>query len=191
MPRLKIEGYVIVSADGMLADAAGAMPASLMFRGDKAFLFAGLGLADLVVSSRHSIEEDEGARRRKRLIVTRRTDALAADPDNTRAVLWNPAGASFEDACSFIGVQSGTAAILGGPEVFALFLDRYDTFFLSQAKRLVIPDGRGCFPDVPARTPQQVLAAHGLTAGLPRILDEQNEVSVTPFMRGLKAHISA
>jgi hypothetical protein len=191
MRRLKIEGYVIVSADGMLADAAGVMPPSLVFRGDKAFLYAGLGLADLVVSSRYSIEEDEGAKRRKRLIVTRRTDALAADPDNARAVLWNPAGASFEDACSFIGVRSGTAAILGGPEVFALFLDRYDTFFLSQAKRVTIPDGRGCFPDVPSRLPEQVLAAHGLTAGVPRVLDDENEVIVTPFMRGLKAHISA
>jgi len=37
---------------------------------------------------------------------------------------------------------------------------------------------------VPARSPQQILAAHGLRAGEPQMLDAANEVSVTPWRRG-------
>ncbi len=42
MPALRIDGYVIVSADGMLADAGGVMPAELKFEGDKRFFTAAL-----------------------------------------------------------------------------------------------------------------------------------------------------
>ena len=35
MSALRIEGYVIVSADGMLADADSVMPDELKFEGDK------------------------------------------------------------------------------------------------------------------------------------------------------------
>jgi hypothetical protein len=37
---------------------------------------------------------------------------------------------------------------------------------------------------VPERTPQQILAAHGLKAGESRMLDPAHEVSVTPWRRG-------
>ena len=46
MPDLRIEGYVIVSADGMLANAAGVMPDELKFEGDKQFFNAALDRAD-------------------------------------------------------------------------------------------------------------------------------------------------
>jgi hypothetical protein len=36
---------------------------------------------------------------------------------------------------------------------------------------------------VPERSPQEILAAHGLKAGDPQILDPANEVSVTPWRR--------
>ena len=54
------------------------------------------------------------------------------------------------------GVTDGIAAIIGGPVVFDMFLDRYDTFWLSQAHNLTIPGGMGGFPGVP----QQVAAGH-------------------------------
>ena len=50
-------------------------------------------------------------------------------------------------------------------------MDRYDTFWLSQAPQVRLPDGEPCFPGVPGHTPQQILAAHGLRAGEARILD--------------------
>jgi hypothetical protein len=183
MADLRIEGYVIVSADGMLADSSHVMPDELKFEGDNRFFSAALDRADLIVHGRHSFEDQPNSPRRKRLIVTRGVEALAPDPSNPKATLWNPAGASFESACHFAGVDTGTVAIIGGPNVFGMFMDRYDTFWLSQAAHVKLPGGEACFPGVPDRSPQQVLAAHGLTAGEPQVLDKTHDVSVTPWRR--------
>jgi hypothetical protein len=183
MPALRIDGYVIVSADGMLANAAHVMPDELRFEGDKQFFTAGLDRADLIVHGRHSYEDQPNSPRRKRIIVTRSIAAVAPDPSNPKATLWNPAGAAFEAACDHAGVHSGTAAVIGGPDVFGMFMDRYDTFWLSQAPRVRLPDGEPCFPGVPERSPQAVLAAHGLKAGETQILDAAAGVSVTPWRR--------
>lgn len=183
MPDWRIDGYVIVSADGMLANAAHVMPDELKFEGDKQFFNAALDRADLIVHGRHSYEDQPNSPRRKRIIVTRRIATIAPDPSNPKATLWNPASASFEAACDFAGVRSGTVAIIGGPDVFAMFMDSYDTFWLSQASRVRLPGGEPCFPGVPALSPQAILAAHGLNAGEARILDSANDVSVTPWRR--------
>ena len=183
MPVLRIDGYVIVSADGMLANAAHVMPDELRFEGDKQFFTAALDRADLIVHGRHSYEDQPNSRRRTRIIVTRSIAAVAPDPSNPKATLWNPAGAAFEAACDHAGVHSGTAAIIGGPDVFGMFMDRYDTFWLSLAPRVRLPGGEPCFPGVPERSPQAVLAAHGLKAGEAQILDPAGGVSVTPWRR--------
>ena len=183
MPALRIEGYVIVSADGMLANAAHVMPDELRFEGDKQFFTAALDRADLIVHGRRSYEDQPNSPRRTRIIVTRSIAAVAPDPSNPKATLWNPAGAAFEAACDHAGVHSGTAAVIGGPDVFGMFMDRYDTFWLSQAPRVRLPDGEPCFPGVPERSPQEILAAHGLKAGEAQILDAANNVSVTPWRR--------
>ena len=183
MPALRIDGYVIVSADGMLANAAHVMPDELKFDGDKQFFTAALDRADLIVHGRRSYEDQPDSPRRKRLIVTRSIAAVAPDPSNPKATLWNPAGAAFEAACDHAGVHSGTAAVIGGPDVFGMFMDRYDTFWLSQAPRVRLPGGEPCFPGVPKRSPQAILAAHGLTAGEAQILDPAGGVSVTPWRR--------
>ena len=183
MPALRIEGYVIVSADGMLANAAHVMPDELRFEGDKQFFTAALDRADLIVHGRHSYEDQPNSPRRTRIIVTRSIAAVAPDPSNPKATLWNPAGAAFEAACDHAGVHSGTAAVIGGPDVFGMFMDRYDTFWLSQAPRVRLPGGEPCFPGVPGRSPQAILAAHGLKAGEAQILDPAGGVSVTPWRR--------
>jgi hypothetical protein len=180
---LRIDGYVIVSADGMLANAERVMPQGLKFAGDQRFFNAGLDRADLIVHGRHSIEDQPNSPLRRRVVLTRTIASIAADPSNARATLWNPTGATFEAACAHAGVGSGTAAIIGGPVVFAMFLDRYDTFWLSQAPHLRLPNGEPCFPGVPARSPQAILAAHGLIAGPPETLDAAHDVTVTPWRR--------
>ena len=183
MPRLSIEGFVIVSADGMLANSAHVMPDELRFEGDKRFFTAGLDRADLLLHGRNSYEDQPNSPRRKRLIVTRTVGAIAPDPANPKATLWNPAGAAFEAACEHAGVDSGTVAVIGGPVIFGMFLDRYDTFWLSQAPQVRLPGAEPCFPGVPARSPEQILAAHGLQAGEARILDAAADVRVTPWQR--------
>jgi dihydrofolate reductase len=181
----RIDGYVIVSADGMLANADRVMPEELKFEGDKQFFSAALDRADLIVHGRHSQEDQPNSPRRNRIVLTRTVGAVARDPTNPRAVLWNPAGTTFEAACDHAGVRSGTIAIIGGPEVFAMFMDRYDTFWLSQAPRVRLPGGEPCFPGVPRRSPQEILAAHGLCAGDADILDSAAGVSVTPWRRAV------
>jgi len=183
VPAFRFEGYVIVSADGMLANAAHVMPDELKFEGDKKFFTDALDRADLIVHGRHSGEGQPNSPQRKRIVVTRSVTAIAPDPSNPKATLWNPSGAAFEAAAGLAGVRSGTVAIIGGPKIFALFMDRYDTFWLSQASRVRIPGGEGCFPGVPARTPQQILSSHGLKAGEPQVLDPAEDVSVTPWRR--------
>jgi hypothetical protein len=46
----------------------------------------------------------------------------------------------------------------------------------------MLPGGEPCFPGVPRHSPQEILAAHGLSAGESQILDIAG-VSVTPWRR--------
>jgi dihydrofolate reductase len=179
----QFEGYVIVSADGMLADARHVMPDSLKFDGDKRFFEAALDRASLIVHGRPSYEGQPNSPKRRRIILTRKIASLTVDPEMPNATLWNPAAASFEEACDFAGVSSGTVAIIGGPAVFDMFMERYDTFWLSEAPHVRLPGGLGCFQDVPARTPHEVLAGHGLISGEAQILDAAHGVTVTPWRR--------
>ena len=183
MPPLRVEGYVIVSADGMLADASHVMPDALKFEGDKQFFTEALDRADLIVHGRHSYEDQPNSPLRQRVIVTRTVAGIGPDPSNPKATLWNPAGASFEAASDHAGVRAGTVAIIGGPVVFDMFLDRYDTFWLSQAPRVRLAGGEAVFSGVPDQTPQEILAGHGLKTGRSLILDAANGVSVTPWRR--------
>src|ERR1700757_638401 len=182
-PAYTVEGYFIVSADGMLANADHVMPDELKFEGDKQFFSAALDRADLIVHGRHSYEDQPNSPQRNRIIVTRTVGAVARDPSNPRATLWNPAGATFEAACDRAGVRSGSIAIIGGPDVFGMFMDRYETFWLSLAPRGRVPGGGPCFPGAPRQSPQEILAAHGLRAGDAQILDGANGVHVMPWRR--------
>jgi hypothetical protein len=180
----RIEGYAIVSEDGMLADAARVMPASLQFESDQRFFEHGLDHVDVVVHGRHSRERQKHSPSRHRVVLTRRIPAIAADPSNPRALLWNPAGASFEQALAVLGLSGASAGVIGGPDVFALFLDRYDFFHLSRAPNVWLPGGCPVFPDVPARTPEDILAAHGLTPDPPIMLDAGKGLALVSWRRG-------
>src|SRR5476649_2724226 len=98
MSALRIEGYVIVSADGMLANADRVMPEELKFPGDQEFFNAALDRAGLIVHGRHSSEDQPNSPKRKRIILSSKIAALAPDPSNPNSTLWNPAGARFEEA---------------------------------------------------------------------------------------------
>jgi dihydrofolate reductase len=181
-PR-RIEGYAIVSEDGMLANAQGVMPDALKFDADQRFFAGGLDGHDAVVHGRHSHEQQPHSHLRRRLILTRDVPALAAYPGDDKALFWNPAGASLDDAWRALGVADGTLAVIGGTEVFGMFLDRYDAFHLSRAAHVRLPGGRPVFPDVPARRPEDVLARHGLKPGPQQVLDAQNGVTVVTWTR--------
>jgi dihydrofolate reductase len=178
----RITGYVIASADGRIADASG-HPAALKLDADHRFFENGLKHVDAVVHGRHSHEGQPNSTGRRRLILTRSVPGLAPDPQNAKARLWNPAGASFEEACAALGLSSGTVAILGGPLVYTLFLKRgYDNFHLSRAVNVRIPDGLPVFiREAFGGEPEAALAAAGLKPGPTLWLDD--EVSVTDWER--------
>jgi hypothetical protein len=104
----RIEGYAIVSEDGMLADATGVMPDSLKFDADQKFFERGLDRLDVVVHGRHSRERHLRSQLRRRLVVTRRVFAIAADPSEANSLFWNPAGASFEEALTSLGTPNAS-----------------------------------------------------------------------------------
>ena len=180
----RIEGYAIVSADGMIANSKGEMPDSLRYAADQHFLQSGLDGAAAVIHGRHSNEGGPHAAQRKRLIVTRQIAATAPDPTHTSALFWNPSGATLEKALDELGVADGAIAVIGGPEVFSMFLPRYDSFHLSRAADAKIPGGRPVFNEVgPNATPEDVLTRHGLKAGPRRDLDAAAGVTEVTWER--------
>ena len=167
----------------MLANAAGIMPDSLKFEADQLFFERRLDGVDVVVHGRHSHERQPRSYLRRRLVLTRRVPAIAVDPSNEKALFWNPAGASFEQALAVLGTSDGRVGVVGGTEVFGMFLDRYDVFHLSRAPNVRLPGGRPVFPGVPARTPEEVLAGHGLDVGRRQLLDPARDLAVVSWQR--------
>jgi dihydrofolate reductase len=176
-PR-RIEGYAIVSEDGMIADAAGVMPEALQFEADKHFFERGLDAVDVVFHGRHSHEHQPNSDWRLRVILTRRIVDIAADPSSANSFFWNPAGASLEDVLKAVGKADAVLGIIGGTDVFGLFLGHYSTFYLSRAPGVRLPGGSPVFPGVPAKTPEDVLASHGLVAAAPEVLDRDQRLTV-------------
>lgn len=180
----RIEGYVIVSADGMIADANGVMPGSIRNAADQHFFQAGLDEAAVIVHGRHSHEGGPRADRRKRLVVTRQIAATAPDRAHPNSLLWNPTGVTLDEAVEQLGGGDGVVAIIGGTEVFSMFLPLYDSFHLSRAADAKFPGGRPVFDEVgPNATPEDVLMRHGLKPGPRRDLDAAAGVSMVTWER--------
>ena len=106
----------------MLADATRAMPSTLVIEADQRFLSDGLDRTSVVVHGRNSHENQPQSLTTATTIATRKIRSIAAAPNQPQALLWNPAGLSLEKAAEILGVWHGTAAILGGTEIFSLFL---------------------------------------------------------------------
>ncbi len=182
--RHRIEGYAIVSADGMIADANGAMPQTIRNEADQRFLQTEMDQAAAVVHGRHSHEGGPRAAHRKRIMLTRNIASVAPDASHPNALLWNPAGATIAEAIAALGTGDGTIAIIGGTDVFGLFLPLYDAFHLTRAARANIPGGRPVFPEVgPDATPETVLARHGLRPRPPRDIDAAAGITLTTWER--------
>jgi dihydrofolate reductase len=181
----RIEAYAIVSDDGMLADASRHIPDALVVKADQQFFHSALDRAAAIVHGRHSHEGGPNADRRYRLIVTSRVEAPAPDPVHPKALLWNPKTASLAQAWGSLGATAGALAVIGGPEVYDLFLGiGYDAFHLSRVAGVRIPGGRPVFPEIgPGRTPEDVLAGHGLKPGPELVLDAARGATLVSWCR--------
>jgi len=181
-PEVRIEAFAIVSEDGMLTDAAGNIPPSLKLDADRHFFESGLDAADIVVQGRNSQDQLTHSATRHRLIVTARVPSIAPDPANSRAILWNPVGASFDEALSKFPSPNLSVAVIGGPRVFELFLDRYDVFYLSRVAGVRLPGGLPIFGE-PSRTPEAVLAEYGLDNPEHELVDADKGLTITGWRR--------
>ncbi len=184
-PRAII-GFAIVSEDGMLADAGGVMPESLKFKADEDYFIDGMNRVQVAINGRHSQEPHPNAALRRRITVSHRVKAIEPDPRNAKNIVWNPAGATFEQAWDTLGLKDAKLGVVGGTSVFGLFLDASDEFHLTRAPGVRLPGGRPVFPGVPAQTSEQILAQHGLVADPPRMLDAAHGVAVTVWRRAAR-----
>ena len=184
MEGLLIEGLAIVSADGMIADAAGVQPEGLKPEADQRFFHERLRAADLLVHGRNSGEGDSGeAARRRRIVLTRHVGGVARDPENPLTALWNPAGSPFAAACALLGIREGRAIVIGGTTAFGLFLPSYGIFHLSQTGAIRLPGGLPVFPGVPELSPEDILTRHGLKPDATRVLDRSAALTLTTWRR--------
>src|SRR6185437_15508523 len=94
----RIEGYAIVSTEGMIADTSGEMPDTIRNDADQRLFQSELDRAAAVVHGRHSHEGGPRAAHRKRLVLTRHIASLSRDPAHLNSLLWNPGGATLEEA---------------------------------------------------------------------------------------------
>src|SRR5882672_1173186 len=167
----RIEGLAIVSADGMIADARRIQPAALKLEADQRYFRRKLDEAAVLVHGRNSSEGGSDAARRRRLILARHVAGLEPDPRDGRAMFWNPAAATLEQAWDALGLTGGLLAVIGGTGPFGLFLDRYDAFHLSRVANARLPGGVPVFPGIPPATPEDLLARHGLKPDAMQDLD--------------------
>ncbi len=183
MAGLRFEGCAIVSADGMLADASGNQPEDLIVEADQRFFESKLDGVDLIVHGRNSYEGQRNSPNRKRVYATRRIAAIEPHPENPNAVRWNPAGASIEEAAARLGVRTGIVAVIGGTDIFDLFLPRYDVFWLTLAARIRLPGGVPVFSGIPPKTADDILRSHGLAPAETRTLDAARDVGLIKWVR--------
>ena len=180
MKRPRIEGYAVISTEGMIAASDGHFPDALKIPADHEFYQRSLEHADAIANGRHSAEGGEKEKLRRRIVLTRRINMLAPHPDNPNAILWNPGSAPFDEAWQRLHIDGGVLAVVGGTDVFGVFLTiGYDAFFLSRTE-VSIPRGRPVFPGVGTRgvTAEEIMKKNGLVLRGTRMLDEAKNCRV-------------
>ena len=179
-----VVGHAIVSADGMIADAAGLMPSPLRNEADFSLFQKALDEAAIVVVGRMGHERHPNPGRR-RLVFTGSVASFAEDPRDRLAALYNPAGMELAEALRRMRIAGGTVAVTGGRRVFDRFLPLFAEFLLAEVHGFVLPDGIPCFSDGHPRT---ALAKAGLTPAETRIIDAANGVTLTRWVRNATTH---
>jgi hypothetical protein len=170
---VSIEGFAIVSRDGMLAGSDGLMPNSLKFQPDLEFLDQALDAATLLIHGRKSHEAQGNSSSRRRLLLTRSAGPFSTFPVEPNVWPWNPEATPFETVRRALGVESGVVAILGGTAAYDMFLPHYARFHLSRTGRIALPGGVPVFSKLcEGRTPEEVLHANGLALVAEYTLDK-------------------
>src|SRR5258705_13244662 len=96
--RPRIEGYAIVSREGMIAKSDGSFPEELKIPADQQFYQESLERASAVANGRHSAEGGPKEKARKRIRLTRRGEGSISDPHKPNVGLWDPRTPPFQEA---------------------------------------------------------------------------------------------
>lgn len=178
----RIEGHALVSLDDRIADAAGAMPASLHHPADWAQFQAALDAAAAVVLGRRSHEATPNSRGRNRIVVSSRAHGVERRDD---AWWWNPAEAALADALTLAAPQGGRIVVPGGRDIFDLFLkEGYDTFVLARLVEVFLPAGLALFTACAAGMPSEaVLRQAGLVPEADEVHGANAELTITRWSR--------
>ncbi|TMJ28724.1 MAG: dihydrofolate reductase [Alphaproteobacteria bacterium] len=185
MQRPRIEGYAVISKEGMIATSDGKFPEAIKIPADHEFYQRGVAAASAVANGRHSAEGGPKEKERRRIVLTRRVDVITPDPDNPNAILWNPATVPFDEAWARLCIDEGVLAVVGGTDTFELFLNiGYDVFYLTRTDASV-PRGRPVFPGVGTTTRVEgVLSKAGLVHKGTRMLDDSVNCRVEEWVKG-------
>lgn len=177
-----IHGHAIVSADDRIADRHGLTPEALRNDADWVRFQRALDRAVVTVLGRLGHEANPNPGGRNRLVLSSSAQGLERRAD---AWWWNPAEVSFGAALSKAAPVSGIVAVPGGRRVFDLFLSiGFDEFHLARVPGVAIPDGIPVFSEVSAGArAADILAAHGLVADPPEMLDTAASVDMTRWRR--------
>ena len=182
---LRIEGFAIVSADGMLAGADGLMPNSLKFAIDQKFLDESLDAAALLINGRKSHEMQPNSGNRRRLLLTRSAGPFSAIPVERNVWLWSPEATPLSEVCEALGIVTGMVAILGGTAAYDLFLPQYAAFHLCRAGEVRLPGGVPVLSGVrPGHPPEDVLSGAGLRLVEEIVLDPEPALRRQTWTRG-------
>jgi hypothetical protein len=182
---ISIHGYAIVCRRDRIADANGAFPQALMNEADWAYFQAELDRADLCVLGSASHRATPNRANRRRLVMSRSANGLEKRAD---AWWWSPLDVPFDQVCAKLLPEGGRIGVPGGQVAFDYFLSesppelRFDTFHLSRANDVAIPDGRGLLRGVEAgREADALLREHGLVPSDTRVIDPQARVDLTIY----------
>jgi hypothetical protein len=178
----RIHGHAIVSDDDRIADANGAVPASLRNEADWTRFQHALDQAILTVLGRRGHEANPNVKNRNRLVLSSSARGVERRQD---AWWWNPASAPIEEAFGRATPEGGVVAVPGGRAVFDLFLRLgFDEFHLARALSVTIPGGIPIFTEAArGRTAEEIMRSHGLAPRPPELIDAAAPVSLTVWRR--------
>lgn len=171
----RIEGHAIVSADGMISDANGEMPAKLRSGVDWQLFQTALDAAALVVIGREG-HERHSAKGRRRLVFTSSVDGIAPDRKDPLTTRFNPAGATLKEVLEALNINRGVIAVTGGTRIFDYFLGSYDAFVLAETNTYTLPNGRPCFTGM---HPRVALTKGGLVPTSVTMLEPSRNITST------------
>ncbi len=178
----RIHGHAIVSADDRIAGPDGLTPPSLRNDADWRRFQRALDDAAVTVLGRLGHEANPNVRGRNRLVLSSSAAGIERHPDGW---WWNPAAAPLDEALRLAAPDGGIVAVPGGRRVFDLFLALgFDEFHLARAESVHLGSGVPVFSGLAEGRPATaLLAAHGLVAAAPEILDREAEVTFTRWYR--------